>query len=157
MTKFILCIFLIKRSDIIPVILQPHRLCLVLCDLETSTIKHPTRLELSCHKKEDRYCTYKYNIEVCSHNHCCNGRAMSIIYSECCTGLCGSLVWVQVIHHHNNNILFNKPIWNTYNINTLFTSSCSCLNTHVLCTLPVLQIRTYTLPEFCGIVAAARL
>jgi hypothetical protein len=36
-------------------------------------------------KKGDIHCTrrYKSNIEVCSHNHCCNGRAMSTIYSEC--------------------------------------------------------------------------
>jgi len=64
-----------------------------------------------------------------------------------CTGLCGCLVRVQVTHHHNNNNLFNKPNWNTYNINTLFTSSCSCLNTYVLCTLHVLQLRTCTVPE----------
>ena len=34
-----------------------------------------------------------------------------------------------------------------YNINTLFTSSCLCLNTYVLCTLHVLQLRTYTVSE----------
>jgi len=59
--------------------------------------------------------------------------------NQVCTGPCGSLVWVQV--KHNN--LFNKPTWNTYNINT-----CSCLNTYVLCTLHVLQLRTYSVRIF---------
>ena len=39
-----------------------------------------------------------------------------------CTDSCGSLVWVQVTHPHNNNNSFNKPTWNTYNIITLFTA-----------------------------------
>jgi len=64
-----------------------------------------------------------------------------------CTGPCGSAVWVQVTHHLNSNDLFNNPTWNTYKINTLFTSCCSCLNTYVLCTLHVLQLRTCTVPE----------
>ena len=34
---------------------------------------------------------------------------------------CGSLIRVKVKHHYNNNILFNKPNWNIYNINYLFT------------------------------------
>ena len=71
-----------------------------------------------------------------------------------CTGPCGSLVCVQVAHRHNNDNSLNKPTWNTYNINTLFTSSCSCVNTYVLCTLHVLQLRTYRVPEYlcysCG-------
>ena len=71
----------------------------------------------------------------------------TVVYAFCCTGPCGSLVWVQVTHRHNNNNSFNKPTWNTYNINTLFTSSCSCLNTYVLSTLHVLQLRMYTVPE----------
>ena len=51
-------------------------------------------------------------------------------------------VWYgcKLTHHHNNNNLFNKPTWNTYNINTLFTSSCSV-----------------HFSNLCGIVAAARL
>ena len=28
-------------------------------------------------------CIYKCNIEVCSHNHYCHGKAASITYSEC--------------------------------------------------------------------------
>jgi len=63
------------------------------------------------------------------------------------TDPCGSSVWVQGTHHHNNNNSFNKPTWNTYNINTLFTSSCSCLNTYVLCTLHALQLRTCTVSD----------
>ena len=71
----------------------------------------------------------------------------TLCYHFSCTDPCGSLVWVQVAHHHNNNNLFNKRTCNTYNINTLFTSSFSCLNKHVLCTLHVLQLRSCTVPE----------
>ena len=61
-----------------------------------------------------------------------------------CTGSCGNLVWVEVTHHHKNNNLFNKPIWNTYSINTLYTSSRSCLNTYVLCTQALVHAWTRT-------------
>ena len=44
-----------------------------------------------------------------------------------------------------------------YNINALFTSSFSCLNTYVLCTLHVLQSEHVQCPNICVIVAAARL
>jgi hypothetical protein len=32
---------------------------------------------------EDRQCTYERNIPVRSSDHCCNGRAVSIIHYEC--------------------------------------------------------------------------
>jgi len=34
-------------------------------------------------KKQDMQCMYKCNIEVHSCNHCRNGKAISITYSEC--------------------------------------------------------------------------
>jgi hypothetical protein len=59
------------------------------------------------YKKEDRYCAYKRNIEACSHNHCCNGRAMSIIYSEC--------VSVALVFQHAVRMLrivfYLWPVW----------------------------------------------
>ena len=64
-----------------------------------------------------------------------------------CTSPCGSLVLVPVTHQHNNNNLFNKKTRNTYNINTLFISSCSCLNMYELCKLHVLRLRTCTVPK----------
>jgi len=33
--------------------------------------------------EQDRQCTCSCNNETCSHNHCCNGKAISIIYSQC--------------------------------------------------------------------------
>ena len=33
--------------------------------------------------KQDRQCTYTYNIQARSLNHCCRVRAVSITYSEC--------------------------------------------------------------------------
>ena len=74
------------------------------------------------------YCTcVVFGISVCSVIGSC------AVQSAACTGPCNS---------------FNKPTWNTYNINTLFINSCSFLNTYVLITLPVLQLRTYTAPEY---------
>jgi len=32
---------------------------------------------------QGRQCTYKRYIEVCSHNHCCHGKAVNITYSVC--------------------------------------------------------------------------
>jgi len=69
-------------------------------------------------------------------------RSVVVFLSTYCTDPCESLVLVQVTYHHNNNTSFNKPTWSTYNVNTLFTSSCSFLNN--VRTLPVLQLRTYT-------------
>jgi len=58
-------------------------------------------------KKEDRYCIYKHNFEACSHNQCCNGRAMSIIYSEC--------VSVTLVFQHSvpmlRIVLYLWPVW----------------------------------------------
>jgi hypothetical protein len=34
-------------------------------------------------EKQDMQCTYICNIEACSHNYCCHGKAISIAYSEC--------------------------------------------------------------------------
>jgi hypothetical protein len=38
---------------------------------------------LTKQKKKGRHCTYKYNIETCSRNHCCSAKVITIAYSEC--------------------------------------------------------------------------
>ena len=70
-----------------------------------------------------------------------------------CTGPCGSSVWVQVTHHHNNSSSFNKPTWSTYNVNTLFTSSWT--RTHLLHS-PYFNLEHVQCPNLCALVAAAR-
>jgi hypothetical protein len=38
----------------------------------------------SCtHVEQDRQCIYKHNIDACSCDHCCRGKAVSITYFEC--------------------------------------------------------------------------
>ena len=49
--------------------------------------------EVTSHNnQQDRQYTYKRNIEVHSCNHCCHGKAISIIYPEC--------VFVALVIHH---------------------------------------------------------
>ena len=42
----------------------------------------PQRL-IRAKDEQDRLCKYTRNIEACSRNHCCCGKAVSISYSEC--------------------------------------------------------------------------
>jgi len=39
------------------------------------------------HFQQDERCTYNFNIEVPSCNHCCNGKAINITYSDCVCSL----------------------------------------------------------------------
>jgi hypothetical protein len=54
--------------------------------------------------KQDRRCTYKRNIEAHSRNHCCLGKAISIIYSEC--------VFVALVYQHaKRNAVLYCHLW----------------------------------------------
>ena len=78
---------------------------------------------------------------------------IALCYHFSCNRPCRSLVWEEVTHHHTKP--FNKPTWSAYNINTLFTSSCSYLNTCVLIKVHVLKLEE-TVPNMCALEAVAR-
>jgi hypothetical protein len=58
----------------------------IICDLKYKIIKISTFQRLAVTNtryKQERQCMHKHNIEACSCNHCCHGKAINITYSEC--------------------------------------------------------------------------
>ena len=80
------------------------------------------------------------NIEVCSCNHCCSGKAMSITYSEC---VCVALVIQHTMHMHyivicsvfDSTIFFYVISWTTQFLKKL-TEPFPCPNRYGLHYLP---------------------